>query len=306
MISKKICILFVCVLLFSACSASNGGSIPFFGGNSKQGSSDKPTNGLGLSYTFDVNTQRLPDVNYDLLLKNDGDKPIIITPENFKFHTINRYNGQDVFTQESLEDMRSTLFERGDILIPIGGEFKIQNRNLRIIDEVYFTDGRDSLYDSIDYQMIISYDYVTEFDNNLELDLDTYEVTARGISQAAPIKLTDINLINSNGDKLEFVIEDRGRGDSSVQINDLDFTLGTNQLNCKNYYKTTGSPKKIENTPILSNDFSTLLVVCDIDLSQYDDNSITTTKTFGSFSYLYTLLEQGTINFGDIRSAGYE
>jgi hypothetical protein len=305
MISKKIIIL-VCLSFFIASCSSSGGSVPFFGGGNKQGSSEKPTSGVGLTYSFKIDDERLPDVNYDLILKNNGDKPIIIKEENFKFNTIDRYDGKDVFTQESLDEMRKELFSGGVRELPVGQEFRLSNRNLRIIDEVFFEDGSNSLKDSLEYKLDIKYEYMTEFNNNLELDLEEYEVVARGVSQAAPIKLVDINLVNSNGDKLEFVIEDRGYGDASVELKEFDFTLGTSRLDCKNYYKTQGSPKKVEGNPVLTKEFSTLLVVCDVDLSQYPENSITTTKTFGSFSYLYTLSEQKVINFDDVRSAGYE
>jgi hypothetical protein len=305
MISKKIIILVLVSLFLASCSGSGGG-ISLFGGGDKQGGSEKPTTGDGLTYTFTIDDDRLPDVNYDLILKNNGDKPIIITSEKFKFTTIDRYEGRDVFTQDSLDKMRSDLFLDGDLYIPVGQEFKLLNRNLRILDDFFINDGTNTLAESLEYRLSIGYEYVTEFDNNLELDLEKYEVVARGVSQAAPIKLTDINLVNSNGDKLEFVIEDRGRGDASVELQELDFTLGTEKLNCVNYYKTTGSPKKVEGNPSLTKEVSTLLVVCDVDLSQYPENSITTTKTFGSFSYIYTLSEQKVISFGDVRSAGYE
>ncbi len=294
---KNILIFTLLLLFFSACSSSG-----------KQGSPERITNGLGLLYDFEIDTSYLPDIEYKLTLENDGDKTIVIKKSDFKFTSINRYQGQDIFTQDSLNKFKEEIFKDGDLEIPIQSS-KEYNGNLRVLDEVYYIDDKNTLFESVEYSLKISYEYLTEFNNNIEINPKESEIEVSStISQAAPVQLKDIDLTFSKGEpKLIFSIRDQGQGDSSVELKDIEIYLGTSSLSCQNYYSTSGSPQKIENiNPILDSENDEVLVACDFNLDQYDQTTITTTKTYGSFEYFYTIGERKTISFPSERSSGFD
>jgi hypothetical protein len=306
---KKVVLLLCISLIISSCTTSSSPSSSGwfgFGNNDLQGGSDTPKTGNGLEINLKLDDNLLPKLRYDLTLKNTGDKMIEVQMEEFIFTTEQRINGQIIFTQESLTAMYNKIFSQGNILqVPPSGKELVISGSLSIIPEYY----KDLTNQGFTYHINVKYDYTTEFDNNVQLDLEKYEIKTDRPSQAAPVKMNKLEILPTEDDsyfQLIYTIVDSSSSfdQTLVQIEDLDIFFGSQSLSCRYFYEDKEDYIETQE-PILSELYSSLLVVCDVYSSDFDLDSITTTKTSGSFSYQYTIKEFGDIKFNsESRSLG--
>ena len=162
--------------------------------------------------------------------------------------------------------------------------------------------------DRQDGRLKIVYDYRTDFNNNVELDLETAEMNIDRVSQAAPLKIQDIELQQVGRDEFNvfYTIRNTGGSQSEVEIEDLEFQFGDQRFtdgSCE-IFKREGS--NLEPTFYSQLSFSErdreLVLSCPLDTSNYDSQGTITTKTSGEINYIYTIKEEGDISLPDGRS----
>lgn len=307
--SYKLFSILLLVVFFSGCSTDSSNSLSgwfTFGSQGKQGSIDTPTTGDGLEISLDIDDTLLPKLRYTFEMRNTGDKPVELLRENVIFTTEERLGGQSVFTQDSLSSFYDKLFSRGNtIQIPPSGE-RISFSGVLDVREEYY---RDYTNEDFTYTLKVVYDYETTFDNNIELDLENYIIKTDRPSQAAPVKMRKIEILPTNDDSIFqvlYTIEDSSSllDETVVQIEDISIIFGSQRLNCRNFYVIDSEYVEAQDT-LLSSSLDSLVLVCDVSTLDYDLDSITNTKTSGSFSYIYSIKEDGIIRFDqDSRSLG--
>ncbi len=311
--NKKVLLLILVMFVISGCSTGSTSSISgwfnFGSSSGKQGTVDTPTSGNGLEISLRIDDSLLPRLRYDLTLKNTGDKMIEISREDLIFTTEQRIQGESVFTRDSLENFYDKLFRNGgDVLqIPPSREDLLFSGVLYVNPDFY----KDYTNEDFTYLLKISYEYTTEFDNNVELNLERYEIKTDRPSQAAPVKMRKIEILPTDDEaraQIIYTIEDSAGSfeETIVEIRDIEVLFGSQRPNCRYFYNEQSEFIETQE-PILSSIYNSLLLVCDISVYDFDASLVTTTKTSGSFSYIYTLREDGIIKFdSDSRSLGIQ
>jgi hypothetical protein len=308
--NKNFIFLSVLLLLISGCTTSSGNSISsifnFGKSGDLQGGSNKPTSGNGLEVRLTIDDDLIPRLRYDLELRNTGDMTIEIDREQFSFLTEQTVNGQSIITSESLDLFYENIFRNNNVLqIPPSGEWNVYSGILSINSDFY----KEISNDRLDYLLKITYDYITTFNNNIELDLERFIIKSDRPSQAAPVKMTKIDITPTQDNSIFqviYTIEDTSTSleETTVEINDIEIIFGSQNVNCRYFYDEDSEFIQTDD-PILSKIYDSLLLVCDISVFDFEEFGITNTKTSGSFSYSYIEKERGIIRFPeDSRSLG--
>ncbi len=289
-----IAIAVIFLLVISGCS--NSSNYP-----------EENTRGVGLEISLQTDQRwvNLLQVGYSLKIKNSGNDPITLTRENFRLGTDMRPDGiSEIFTKESIDEFYSKILGSQSELTVYRNQELHFSGILNINEEFYNNINNDGFT----YFLLTNYEYETRFDNNLQLTVSEKRLRSDTISQAAPVQVTDIELIPRPGDiyAIGYNIEDRGpsRNDrtTNIQIRSLNLQFSNQPLSlgdCR-YFGIEQNNRNTQLDPsnlMINNRFQKILVSCDIDVSSFDKNTPTNIKTSGSFSYQYTLRNEGTVRF---------
>jgi len=293
-------LLILVILVFSGCA---GGS------SVKTGSGQEDKTGYGLKATLKFDTRWISSgkVNYELTLVNSGVNTVTITQgDNFKLTTKMKLEGANLFTDDSINNFYSRVFQNGND-ITLGHDQTITVAGvLQIRDDVLAS----KTIDSFDYVLQIIYHYKTEFNNNIHINTEfktsNLMTVKDSVSQAAPVQVTSLELIpgttNTDYDLL-FGVEDKAKSYSSsvqpVQIDNIVFSMGNAQLSgCTPWTKESSNQYKTMDSPKLSSEFRNLVMRCQVSIDEGKDYD---TKVFGSFEYDYKIVQTGTVNLPKIQ-----
>jgi len=270
--------------------------IIFFSGCSNQSlQSNKIDNtGKGLEVELNLKTDEIlyQKINYDMILKNSGKEKLNLQKENIKLNSIEKLkNGKDVFTEESLNNFYSKLFNP-QLKLFQNQEKKVLDQILKI-DSQYFNNINN---EEINLVLNINYPYITEFTNNVEInvkDKNKLKILDE-LSQAAPLKIDKIDLKQGEFDN-EFIIifelkENSNfisKDNSIIKINEYKFNFKGNELDtCIYFTKNENLDKQIQIENLILNKKNTLLKIkCKTTINEKD---ITITKVSGEIKYDYS------------------
>jgi hypothetical protein len=286
---KKILIIVLIFILLIFGGCSSGGIYD----DSKK--TDKTGYGLEVNfkiYDRDNLLKNRHQLFYELKLKNSGLKPVELSQDSLKLTTkqVSSSSGylEDVFTLESLDEFYKKVFSDATLIL-YNDQEKIVSGILKIEDEFYNNPNNEQM----DYQLDISYEYETVFENNLQINyengLHKLSVSDK-VSQAAPIQIDKIELFpNIKEDEyiLQYFFEDKGKNNDkkpAFEIENLQINFRDRQIDssCNPSYLESGS--QTDEIIIRENDH--LVMECNIVLEEKDSF---TTKTFGSFNYEYKI-----------------
>lgn len=287
-------LLLFSMLILAGCSGgglSLGGSGP---------DTDEPIrgNGLEIRFTVDDDWVTLKQFSYRLRMENSGKEPVIINEEDLVFNTVQRNpDGTSVLSSASINEFYNTIFEEGPLTLYNGEEVIFEG--MFEIDNSYFENLNN---DNIDYSMSIKYDYITEFSNNVLINLDQKKLSIQSpLTQAAPVKVVGIDLEpNVNNDySILYEIADRGsaRGNDAKRIivEDIDIDFGSSGVGCDPFIEESGERKPMFGDIALTNDNDKILLLCDLPTGEYEDRGEVNTITSGSFEYVYEIRTSGTV-----------
>lgn len=291
----------IILFFFSACASSG----PTTGGT------DEVVVGDGLEMSFSIQAGDLiglRQVEYELKMSNSGKNPVKITRDSFTLSTLELLSeGQSVFEAQSLDDFYDNVFDGNSEFVLLTGS-KIERAGALYIEESYY----DNLNkEELNYKLKVAYDYKTEFSNNVEIDLTQQgELTTDTVTQAAPVKITDINLDVFGRDdyRISYTLRDTRNSDAELEVYNVDLNLGSESFSdssCDLFRRENSQliPIDSRSAGIRFNDENREAVLaCPISLSNFDEGRVTNTVTFGSFEYRYTIQEEGTIRLPDGRS----
>jgi len=284
------------ILIISGCSSQSGSS---FSSNQKTGTQSKDITGSGLEVDFTINTDDIlaKKISYNLNIKNSGEKTIKLNKDNIKLITIEKLNdGSNIFTQKSLENFYSNIFSSNELSLVQNQEITGISGILEINDK-YFKNINN---DKFSYILNLNYNYQTTFSNNVQLDLSKSLNNRLNLldqlSQAAPVKLENINLLNGPTNS-EYILEFKIVDDNSfsfsketiVKFSNLEFKFKNQILNnCKYYIKTNKYNKEInfENF-ILNKENKEVILKCLVDLSKNKNSGPINTIVSGNLFYNY-------------------
>ncbi len=296
--NKLLLISFLILISFSGCTVLDKLGV-------KSTNEDNSGNGLVISFSTDTKRLGNAELQYTITFSNTGKEKVLINRENLKLRTIEKdSSGEDIFTTDSIEDFYSRIFRDGEFELYQNQQREFEG-TLKIKEEFYDNPNKEEINFFIEY----IYDYQTDFDNNLEINIDKTELKHDQISQAAPIQITAI-AIGYTGDfyTIDYTIANKGPTDLSkfkrIDFEQVELNFRSNQFSdCKAYYK-----KGDYNYPLninelhLSEDYETIEVSCKADMSGFDSFEWFTTKTFGTITYKYPLFIEGSIKLPEIRN----
>jgi len=295
------------LFIFSSCS--------IIGNSSKQKIEDVDISGKGLEFTLNLNDDWINNklISYSLDLENTGLKNIVLSPENIKLFTSEKMKGDDVLN--GLDNFKSNLFKNGDLILYhdlsidsiIDGNFEVK--------EDYF---KDLLKSKLELNFEINYDYMTEFSNNVEIDMKKKKLNIlNSISQAAPINIVNYKLLPTSENKvyeIAFYIKDNGISSNiyskSISFSEVSLNLGTHDLNDCSIWKEENSNKirlseSLElNKMNLNNKINSLIIVCKVDLSDFRESEVRNTIISGNLKYNYDMLFKEEIKLPKKRGEG--
>lgn len=291
-----IVLLFLLLILGGCSNFSLGGS-----SNTDYPSEDNTGVGLEIDFSLDDEWISQKRLDYTLIIKNSGKENIILNKENFKFRTIDKINGKYVLTEESINEFYNSIFQsEGNLNLYQNQEFG-PIRGSFFIDEVYYS---ELTHESLTYELEAKYDYTTEFVNNLEFDLTSKNVIKLldSLSQAAPIKVNNIDVVPQTKDSVffDFKIKDGGplsfSSERNIKVDSWNFYLGTNELNdCNVYSENSGFKSLISTENIrLNKDISEVVFSCKVQLGNFKSGD--KTKVGGKLSYNYGIKISDKIN----------
>jgi len=300
------------ILIFSGCSGNNGS---FLGSNNdKTGAVEEDITGDGLSISFSVDDNEIlsKKIIYEFSISNSGKDIVEVSRKNINLITIQKMNdGTAIFTEDSLNNFYNKIFSDGDLNL-VQNQEKSGIGGILEIKPEYFNNINN---EKVDYVLSMNYDYKTHFSNNVKLDLkansgNKFQILDK-LSQAAPVKITNIELENgpSNDEYvLVFNIEDKNSflsdEKSIVKFNNIELNFRSQNLNnCKYYIKENGFNKEIsfENF-VLNNKNKELVLKCLVNLQENKDESINTMIS-GQLTYNYKFEIERTTNFPNNRIA---
>ena len=287
------CLLLALLLLFTSCSG--------LGGSNSAPKEDK--SGEGLEVDFDLDDSRILSAQlfYEITLENSGLKEIELSQDNFELTTDKTV---DIFTSTSLNDFYDDVLSGSTILYH--DEVRTHTGILEI-DEVFFD---ETVLEGFEYRLRISYDYETTFNNNIEIDLNARDIDdllnlGESASQAAPIQIRDIEMVPDRDEEylIRYYFDDRGSRTFSdslpIEIEDLEIYVGDREISsrCTPMYKDGNFFVEVESGRfVINEDQGDLIAECGVD---FDLTDTFNTKTYGSFTYEYRILETGTITLPD-------
>lgn len=306
----------ILLFLLSSCSNSGGGDTKlggFFGGSGSGGKElEEDNSGDGLKINFKVDSKwiSIRRVDYELTLENTGKESIELSRNNFRLTTLqkNVQEGSDdvelsVFDSKTIDAFYNKIFQDGSLTLFQNQEVSVKGSLL--IDQDFFEDLN---MESFDYVLSAIYDYRTDFDNDVEIDLQEIDMKVNDLSQAAPVKITKMELQPSFVDFQEggesyvvnYYVQDSGSGASAekiVEIRDYDFTFSNSGTDCTIYSSENGKLRELENSRILLNkDRKEIIFSCRVDVSRLDSDFVTTTSTSGFLEYDYLTQITGKVS----------
>ncbi len=294
---KVYAILFLIgVLFFSGCASSNV----------KQGSDSEIVNGRGLEVDFQIDDNRISvgKIAYKLTLENSGKNPVeLVRGDNFKIRTKQDWSSGEIITSESINSFYSKIFEENNERIIRNGEEIIVSGVLEINPDFL----READLENIDLEILINYNYKTEFTNNVIIDT-TYEMGTDlfkvdgNVKQAAPVQITKIKLeptLSKGNYELNFYFDDKGNrqmgDDGSVKLSNLKFEFSRDDIasSCKPYYEIGDKFQSVDEY-VLNENVGDFVVICEVSI---DENlGFYNTIISGSFEYDYNLKFTETID----------
>ncbi len=306
---KKMFILLVLSfsLLFAGCSnlggSSNGG---------QTGAGEEVVKGEGLEVRFNIDDKYLdftPDLDYSIEIENSGKHPITLDQSDISIETLQlNDDGSGIIEEQSFEALKDNLFSKNSqIRMPYGTKREAHG-TLKIIEDFY----KQTAVSDFTINLNIKYEYETDFNNNLEINVAKNEMDTDTISQAAPVQMTNIEYRpkDETSFRLIYTIEDVGDSrfdETIVEIDRIDVKLGNNNPNSCEVYVEEGNKKtKVDNNQIrLTKDLQKVLYVCDYNL-EWDRDETINTVTSGSFTYNYELEFEETIRLPENRGDEFE
>lgn len=302
-------LVFLVLLAFTLASCTTGSQFAGFGGfGSNSGTDIEPTvkNGDGLRVSFRTNDEwiSLKQVTYELSLENDGREPLTIYEQDFRLTTSRRdQQGGIVFDERTVEQFYESLFSEGQLTLLPGQELRREGV-LEVANNFFY----DLNLEQFNYELEFSYDYITEFSSNAVFDPIEKELDVDGFDQAAPIKVTRVDMRPRIGDDYDilFYVSDRGesqgRDGKRITIDRYEYTIGTYALFCDVFYERDGTKVLFDGfDPALTDTITTLIYVCPFDIRIFDDTDPTNTLVYGSIEYEYVVSESGTIRLPEQR-----
>lgn len=299
---KFLVILFLFVFLFSSCATTGGGGL---GGLFKSGG-DVPKevsrgDGLEIDFRLDDGWITRGMLRYELTLSNSGRDPITIDRGNFELDT--REN-LVIFASGAVEDFYDQVL--GDGITLYNGQ-EIKKSGSLELDNSFL---RESILPDFTYILTVDYDYTTEFSSQVEIDpkmeQNNNPLRVRGgISQAAPVKVSDIEMepYRDNAFILLYYFKDEGDNGNtkttSVEIDDFDVKLGSDSLSCEPYYKGSDGYYTKSNRFLINEKNGQLLARCFVNLDL--DSGVYQTTTGGDFSYNYNIVIEDKITLPENR-----
>ena len=289
---QTILLSLIFLFLFSACSGTSTGV------------KEEVIVGDGLEIIdFDVDEDDISfkEVLFNLRFKNSGKHEVILTKENTHIITLlQTSSGDNVFTEESLNKFYDSLFKNEEIILYNSQETELFDNILEISDEAFCNDSSNN---EIKFVFTTSYDYQTDFSNNLNLNLKEKEVYVDRITQAAPVKVEDIELKKTrNGYEIRYYIKDNpnlmSSTNSIVTINKYSINIGTETLSCTPFVELdNGNKKELSNNNLkLTGNQPSIYFVCPFNFEKYIARESTTTKTWGTFEYNYEITKTHKIS----------
>lgn len=284
---SKINLLFLFLLIFLTGCSFIGSSVD------KTGSEEEIIKGEGLKVSVGVDDTwiELAQLTIEVKLENDGDKPITIRKEDISIRTVDRLSdGSQVFTRESLNSFYDGLFssDREIILQP---SQEISQSGVLELENNFF---KDMSRESLRYDFRLSYDYETSFSNNVVIDMSQRELSISDqLSQAAPIKVKDLELVPRGGSQYELIYSIENPSSSQLtraSVMDLQFSFGGRSLICQPYLRFDSLGEEVR-TPFNLDSSEKLEVRCNFDISNYEDEGPVQTTTSGSIEYEYSIRE---------------
>ena len=284
-------IFVISMVLFSGCS-----SLPSFSSSPNQGAQEKD-HGEGLDIQFDINQDFLPALRYTLEVKNDGEKRIEISSNEFQLISTKRtLDGSIPISSQSIDDFYSNVFPSNSLVL--GPHEERTFTGTLNIDSNYYQDVSN---EEFDIQLKVTYPYESDFSTNVEVHPQEYIFRVARVDMSGPLQLSSVEGVYKDASTVDIIYELNPTTSlqSSVVIEQFDFKLGTRSLSCQPY-KDEGGTKVQITTPQVSSQISKLYFVCEADLSEY--SSLTTTLTSGSYSYEYIIEKSETISFPQSRN----
>lgn len=296
-------------ILLSGCSGLN------LGGGSSDNVPEEDITGSGLKINLELKDDWISQkrVDYYLTIENSGSDEIVLSRENFRLYTLQVDDDgvTDAFTDESVEEFYSNLFQNGDLILPQNAEITGISGQL-MVENWLFSDLNAG---SFDYVLEVLYDYKTHFKNNLEItkgEKKPLRITDK-LSQAAPVKISEIKA-EPFEDYIYYVsykISNKGELNANdeylIELNDFNIEFGSRRLtDCIGYIEENGNKKKLErNEYILNKDRPQFYYACKVSFENYDNLVTTTTTTSGEFSYNYANFEKGSISLPKERDENF-
>jgi hypothetical protein len=286
------------VVFFSGCD--------LLGGGPRTGAVDEVVRGDGLRIDFKLDSRGLSfgGVRYEITFHNTGRDPVTITRDTLRLTTIEQAGpiGTGVFTSESLSAFYDSIFRHGEVVVHQGQKIGPISGTLYIIDDFF----NSIAYDSFTSVLEFSYPYKTYLRNNLEIDLGGTGLlkVMDTLSQAAPLKVTSINLQQKSLSEfaIEYTLEDRGlyaNQQQSVSVDNHSLSFRNQSLNnCKYYVEDDWGRKEIARVVITRNT-PQVQVSCPVSFSDEDKEHVFTTFTSGEFEYIYSITVVNNVRFRD-------
>jgi hypothetical protein len=283
-VMKKLYFLFAILLIFFAGC-----------GGSKIGLAEEDITGDGLEVdiSFDSSNINLGKVNYEITFENTGKDNVDLQSSNFVLTTVEEVNSQSIFTQDSISNFYNRIFPNTNLVL-------YQNQVVGPLTGVLFVDEeyrKDLAHEYFTAILNVKYPYRTEFKNNLEIDLmgqDQFKVID-SVSQAAPVKITDIELEQISLEEFNLIleVENTGGAGTSAEIENTDFKMNFRgnpiELNaCETYVIVDKYKKKMEKLKFDST-ISSITISCPVSFTDDDVANKFTTTISGEFSYDYKI-----------------
>ncbi len=271
----RIFLLIILLLIFSGCETVSISNI-------FKSSSTEDTTGCGLDVSLNFKTENVDigRILYEINIKNTGFDKIILTRSNFRLYTLEKLDGQDVITQESIEDFYKSMFEDNQVLELYQNDYYKKSGLLRVKEEFL----KNPNFSVVTIILESNYDSHTQMSSNMEL-LNSYGIfsikSGSNPKQASEIQLNKITLIPTSSDKdyiLKLKLENTGclkTTDDKISIGKFDVEFSKNPISCT--YN--------EGTDIFfPQDEISIELECPIVIDSKDDFS---TQIKADFNYVY-------------------
>ena len=248
--------------------------------------------------TITEDKERLSEgkIKIKLKIKNSGQKKITLKKDMFKLSTIERIAKGTVILEEDFKSLIFKIFKDKDSIELVNGYDRSFEQILRI-NKKYFEKKNNK---EITYFLETSYNYETEFSNNLEIDISKFKDSQKlkvlnKVGQAAPVKINKID-IKQQSEQGAYILsyyitrQDEFKTKIILDEESISLKLGKNNLSeCKFLKRNKKGEYSLDDKAsfTLVNDVNSVKYSCLLSKKDMDiyNSGIITTQTSGSIKY---------------------